>query len=268
MTPACCCPTSSSVPCSIRHPPGRHHCGGAPGRRRCRCPTRSTAGARRSRHRRRATEDVNRVQLDIRGPRAEGGGGASNAARLPAGAGRRHGVGELFPGPSKATLAYLHAEADIEDALSKPVGASPTATSSPCRTCTRGHGRGEHDLYSSSSHRGKASSVLATVASIARPPESSAPTQAAPQCGAGRARALPTSLPARQRRGREESRRRARRRRSSVRRAETEMNGTASCPFAICLGLSGHGPKADVAPAVSKPEPKPAMEVTCMVFYR
>ena len=26
-------------------------------------------------------------------------------------------VGELFPGPSKATRAYLHAERDIEDAL-------------------------------------------------------------------------------------------------------------------------------------------------------
>lgn len=28
-------------------------------------------------------------------------------------------VGELFPGPSKATRAYLHAEADVERALSK-----------------------------------------------------------------------------------------------------------------------------------------------------
>lgn len=28
-------------------------------------------------------------------------------------------VGELFPGPSKATRAYLHAEADIERALEK-----------------------------------------------------------------------------------------------------------------------------------------------------
>jgi magnesium-protoporphyrin O-methyltransferase len=26
-------------------------------------------------------------------------------------------IGELFPGPSKATRAYLHAERDIEDAL-------------------------------------------------------------------------------------------------------------------------------------------------------
>ncbi|GAA0161765.1 methyltransferase [Lithospermum erythrorhizon] len=28
-------------------------------------------------------------------------------------------VGELFPGPSKATRAYLHAEADVERALKK-----------------------------------------------------------------------------------------------------------------------------------------------------
>lgn len=28
-------------------------------------------------------------------------------------------VGELFPGPSKATRAYLHAEADVERALNK-----------------------------------------------------------------------------------------------------------------------------------------------------
>lgn len=28
-------------------------------------------------------------------------------------------VGELFPGPSKATRAYLHAEADVENALRK-----------------------------------------------------------------------------------------------------------------------------------------------------
>jgi magnesium-protoporphyrin O-methyltransferase len=28
-------------------------------------------------------------------------------------------VGELFPGPSKATRAYLHAETDVEAALNK-----------------------------------------------------------------------------------------------------------------------------------------------------
>ena len=28
-------------------------------------------------------------------------------------------VGEFFPGPSKATRAYLHAEADVEAALNK-----------------------------------------------------------------------------------------------------------------------------------------------------
>ena len=28
-------------------------------------------------------------------------------------------IGELFPGPSKATRAYLHAEADVENALKK-----------------------------------------------------------------------------------------------------------------------------------------------------
>lgn len=30
-------------------------------------------------------------------------------------------IGELFPGPSKATRAYLHAEADVEAALQKCV---------------------------------------------------------------------------------------------------------------------------------------------------
>ncbi|KAJ6761027.1 hypothetical protein OIU79_025798 [Salix purpurea] len=69
------------------------------------------------------TDDVNREQMDISHGHSKPylvSSFVQAKEQIPAGSENIvPRVGELFPGPSKATRAYIHAEADVERALKK-----------------------------------------------------------------------------------------------------------------------------------------------------